>query len=82
MLDKTVCKDLWESTINTESLAIEDNSLTLSDVEKISNKKTIMGKKKEIQEVKNAYGAYAQISIINPYDIEELKRIHAIMTIF
>ena len=36
--------------------------------------------KKEIQEVKNAYEAYAQISVINPYDIEELKRIHAIMT--
>lgn len=39
-----------------------------------------MGEQKEIQEVKNAYGAYAQISVINPYDIEELKRIHAIMT--
>ena len=39
-----------------------------------------MGEQKEIQEVKNAYEAYAQISVINPYDIEELKRIHAIMT--
>lgn len=28
------------------SLAIEDNSLTLQDVEKISNKKTILGKKR------------------------------------
>ena len=39
-----------------------------------------MGEQKEIQEVKNAYEAYVQISVINPYDIEELKRIHAIMT--
>lgn len=34
------------------SLAIEDNSLTLQDVEKISNKKTILGKKKKFKKLK------------------------------
>ncbi len=47
------------------SLAIEDNSLTLTDVEKISNKKTIVGKKKEIQEVKNAIVLYENVDKFN-----------------
>ena len=32
------------------------------------------------QEVKNAYEAYEKINEIDPYDIEELKHIHGIMT--
>lgn len=62
------------------SLRIEANSLELSQVRDVINGKTVLGERKEIQEVKNAYEAYELISDINPYDIEELKRFHGIMT--
>ena len=62
------------------SLRIEANSLSIGQVRDVINGQLVLGEQKEIQEVKNAYEAYAQISVINPYDIEELKRIHAIMT--
>ncbi|MCQ5258487.1 Fic family protein, partial [Mediterraneibacter faecis] len=42
--------------------------------------KLVLGEQKEIQEVKNAYEAYEKINEIDPYHIEELKHIHAIMT--
>lgn len=39
-----------------------------------------MGEQKEIQEVKNAYIAYEKLAEINPFDMDELKRMHGIMT--
>lgn len=42
------------------SLKIEANSLTLGQVRDVINGKTVLGEKKEIQEVKNAYTAYEQ----------------------
>ena len=70
------------SRINSiqSSLAIEANSLSISQVKDVINGKYVIGEPKEIQEVKNAYDAYEQIDNINPYCIEELKRIHGIMT--
>lgn len=62
------------------SLSIEANSLSLSEVKDVINGKLVLGAKKEIQEVKNAYAAYEEISLIDPYSIDELKRIHGIMT--
>ena len=44
------------------SLAIEANSLSLFDVESISENKLILGKKDEVQEVKNAIEAYNQVT--------------------
>ena len=44
------------------SLAIEANSLSLFDVESISENKLILGKKDEVQEVKNAIEAYNHIN--------------------
>ncbi len=38
------------------------------------------GEQKDIQEVKNAYKAYEQIDKINPYSVEDLKKIHGILT--
>lgn len=61
------------------SLAIEDNSLTLSDVEKISNKKTIMGKKKEIQEVKNAIVLYENVGKFDYKSEKDFLKAHQIM---
>ena len=62
------------------SLAIEANSLSLDEVKGVIDGKTVIGQQKEIQEVKNAYRAYEEISTLDPYSLEDLKRIHRIMT--
>lgn len=64
------------------SLAIEANSLSLDEVRDVINGRTVMGKQKEIQEVKNAYAAYEEIGRFDIYSINELKRLHGIMTKF
>lgn len=62
------------------SLAIEANSLTLGEVKDVINGKLVLGAEKEIQEVKNAYAAYSEVSTIDIYSLKELKRLHGIMT--
>lgn len=62
------------------TLAIEANSLSLKQVQDVIDGKLVIGKQKEIQEVKNAYKAYEMINDINPYSIEDLKKIHGVMT--
>lgn len=62
------------------SLKIEANSLTLGQVRDVINGKNVLGEQKEIQEVKNAYAAYEHLSEIDPYNIQQLKRLHGIMT--
>lgn len=62
------------------SLKVEANSLSFNQVRDVINGKLVLGEKKEIQEVKNAYDAYEKILDIDPYNIEELKRFHGIMT--
>ena len=62
------------------SLAIENNQLSLFQVEDVINGKMVVGEQKDIQEVKNAYNAYEQINKINPYSVEDLKKIHGILT--
>lgn len=62
------------------SLAIENNSLSLNQVKDIINGKIVIGKQKDIQEVKNAYKAYEKLKDINPYSIKDLKKFHGIMT--
>lgn len=62
------------------SLAIEANSLSLDEVRDVINGRTVIGKQKEIQEVKNAYAAYEEIGRFDIYSINELKRLHGIMT--
>lgn len=62
------------------SLKIEANSLTLSEVRDVINGHLVLGDQKEIQEVKNAYAVYEKIKEIDPLNINELKKIHGIMT--
>lgn len=62
------------------SLAIENNQLSLFQVEAVINGKAVIGEQKDIQEVKNAYKAYEKIDNINPYSIEDLKKIQGILT--
>jgi len=62
------------------SLKIEANSLSLGEVRDVIEGKTVLGPQKEIQEVKNAYDAYAELASLDPYSLKELKRLHGMMT--
>ncbi len=62
------------------SLAIEANSLSLDEVKDVIDGKTIIGSQKEVQEVKNAYEAYSKIKEVDPYNLNDLKKIHGILT--
>lgn len=62
------------------SLKIEANSLSLGQVRDVIDGKIVLGEQKEIQEVKNAYAAYEKFSEIDPYNMEDLKKFHGIMT--
>ena len=61
--------------INYPPYTITDKMLNLAAtiMEKI-------GEQKDIQEVKNAYKAYEEIDNINPYSVEDLKKIQGILT--
>lgn len=61
------------------SLAIEANSLSLFDVESISNHKQIMGKADEIQEVKNAIEAYGKINDFNYKSEDDFIKVHQLL---
>lgn len=62
------------------SLSIEANSLSINQVKDVINGKLVIGPQKEIQEVKNAYNAYEKINDVSPYSINDLKKLHGIMT--
>ncbi len=62
------------------SVAIEANSLSLNEVHSVIDGKTVSGPWNEIQEVKNAYNAYELIGEFDPFSLEELKKLHGIMT--
>ena len=62
------------------SVAIENNSLSLEQVKDVINGKLVIGKQKDIQEVKNAYKAYEMLKDINPYSIDDLKKVQGVIT--
>ena len=62
------------------SVAIENNPLSLEQVKDVINGKLVIGEQKDIQEVKNAYKAYEMLKDINPYSINDLKKVHEVMT--
>ena len=62
------------------SLAIEANSLSLNQVKDVIEGKVVIGPRKEIQEVKNAYLAYSSLNTFDGYSEEDLLRAHSIMT--
>lgn len=63
------------------SVAIENNPLSLEQVKDVINGKLVIGEQKDIQEVKNAYKAYEMLKDINPYSIDDLKKVHGVMTL-
>lgn len=64
------------------SLAIEANSLSIKQVKDVINGEIVMGPKKEIQEVKNAYDAYAMIKEVKPYSLNDLLKVHGVIMNF
>lgn len=62
------------------SVAIEANSLSLDEVRSVIDGKMVTGPWNEIQEVKNAYQAYELIGSFDPFSLEDLKKMHGIMT--
>ena len=62
------------------SLKIEANSLSLDSVRDVLNEREVIGPAKEIQEVKNAFAAYDQLDAIDPYSMDDLLRLHGVMT--
>ena len=62
------------------SLAIENNSLSLNQVEDVINGKTVIGDMKDIQEVKNALNAYNELDNLDPYLLSDLKKAQGFLT--
>ena len=62
------------------SLKIEANSLSLDQVKDVIDGKLVLGSKKEIQEVKNAYKVYEMIKEFDPYSLDDLKKAHGVLT--
>ena len=62
------------------SLVIEGNSLTLEQVKDVINGKKVIGKEKDIIEVKNAYEVYSKIREFKPYDINDLLSAQGMIT--
>lgn len=62
------------------SLAIEANSLSLNQVKDVINGKIVVGPKKEIQEVKNAYTLYNLFNELNCFNEKDLLKAHGILT--
>ena len=59
------------------SLKIEANSLSIGEVRDVIDGRLVLGPEREIQEVKNAYKAYEMIKEIDPYNLDDLKKVHA-----
>ena len=62
------------------TLLIEANSLSLGQVRDVIDGKPVLGDARDVQEVKNAYAAYEMLSSIDPFKMEDLKRLHGVMT--
>ena len=61
------------------SLLIEDNSLSFDQVRGVIEGKEVIGPKKDIQEVKNAFAIYNIISSFNGYSERDLLRAHKML---
>ena len=61
------------------SLAIENNTLNLDQVTAIIAGKRVLGKPREIQEVKNAFAAYDALPSWNPSSVKDLLAAHRLM---
>lgn len=75
-----VKKDNIIRTIHS-SLAIENNSLSMSQVTAICEGKRVLGNPVEVREVKNACEAYKLLLELNPLDVDSLLKAHSLMMV-
>lgn len=61
------------------SLAIEGNSFSLSQVSAVLEGKRVLGKPKEIQEVRNAIECYGTLSELDPCSVKSLLFAHKVL---
>ena len=61
------------------SLAIEHNSLTLDQVTALLNGKRVLAPAQEVLEVQNAFCAYDLLPSLDPYDLDDLLKVHRVM---
>ncbi|HWQ78516.1 MAG TPA: Fic family protein [Anaerovoracaceae bacterium] len=61
------------------SLAIENNSLTLTQMTDIINGKRVLGAPDEIREVKNAYEAYDLLLTYDPFSLKDMLSAHKVL---
>lgn len=61
------------------SLAIENNTLSIEQVTDVIEGKRVLGPEEDILAVKNANEAYKLLENINPYQSEDLLRVHKVM---
>jgi Fic family protein len=61
------------------SLAIENNTLSLEQVTAVIDGKRVLGLPQEIQEVRNAFGAYEQMEKWNPTSSSDLLEAHGLL---
>jgi len=61
------------------SLEIEGNTLSVEQVTALLEGKTVIGEKKDIQEVKNAIRVYDELESFDPFSLEDLLKAHQMM---
>ncbi len=61
------------------SLAIEQNTLSLSQVTAVIEGKRVLGPPKDIREVRNAFEAYEKLTALNPESVDDLLLAHRLM---
>lgn len=61
------------------SLAIENNSLSLDEVANVLDGKVVLGNNDDIKAVINAKKAYSELDNINPFNMDDLFKVHKIM---
>lgn len=62
------------------SLKIEQNTLEIEQVTDVICGKRVLAPQKDILEVRNAYKAYECIDSLDPYSMDDILKIHQIMT--
>lgn len=62
------------------SVAIEQNTLTLTQVTAVLDGRHVIAPPREIAEVKNAYEIYECMDSLDPYSVDDLLYAHGIMT--
>lgn len=70
-----------ENTIKSihSSAAIEGNTLSIEQVTAVIDGKRVLGKDREIREIKNYFDAYELINEINPYNMNDMLKTHRTM---